>query len=162
MERMSGHTGRIPKLLNAEIQQTIIDAILGGNYLETAAAYAGVSRSTLFDWLAKGREVQEQLDKGLEVTVPNGQIYSDFLDSTREAQARSEVRTVAIIQKAGLTNWQAAAWHLERSRPRHWGKLDRQEISGPEGGAVQVDLGAERAKAAALLEEIASRGTESA
>jgi transposase len=153
------HTGRRPKILDENVQKKIIDAILGGNYLETAAQYAGVSKTAIFEWLAKGREAQAQLDAGETLTVFNGELYAQFTDSVREAQAVAEVRTVALIQKAALTNWQAGAWYLERSKPRTWGRLDRAEISGPEGGAVQVDLADQRAKAALLLTEIASRST---
>jgi len=43
-----------PEKLTPEVQQKIVDAIRLGNYIETAAAYAGISKSTLYDWLKKG------------------------------------------------------------------------------------------------------------
>lgn len=152
------NTGRRPLILNEETQKAVIDALLGGNYLETAAQYAGISRATLFEWLRKGREAQAAIEKG-EPLPPNGALYADFLDAVEGAQARAEVQTVAIIRKASLESWQAAAWWLERTRPRKYGRLDRAEITGAEGSALKVDLNTERAEAAALIAEIAARRT---
>ena len=154
-------TGRRPIILNAETQTKIIEAILGGNYLETAASYAGVSRATLFDWLAKGREAQALLQKDSKM-IPNGQLYADFLDAVESAQARAEVQAVASLRKAGLEHWQATAWWLERSRPRKYGRLDRTEITGADGAPIAVDLNAERNKALNLLAEIKARQTNDA
>ena len=41
--------------LTLEVQQAIINALRGGNYLETAGALAGISVSTLRNWLRAGR-----------------------------------------------------------------------------------------------------------
>ncbi len=35
-------------------------------------------------------------------------------------------------------NWQAAAWRLERKMPHKWG---RHEVTGADGGAIQVKAG---------------------
>jgi hypothetical protein len=152
-------TGRRPLILNQAIQDKIVDAILGGNYLETAAQFAGVSRATLFDWLAKGREAQAQIQKEQEL-IPNGQLYADFLDAVESAQARAEVQAVASLRKAGLEHWQATAWWLERSRPRKYGRLERTEITGAEGGPIAVDLNVERNKALELLAAMKARSND--
>jgi hypothetical protein len=150
-------TGRRPLVLDEEIRKNILEALHAGNYLETSAAYAGIGKTALYEWLAKGREAQEQIDAGMEVTIPNGHAYAEFTEQVKAAQARAEVRAVANIKKAALTSWQAEAWWLERTRPRLYGRFDRAEISGPEGGPIQVDLADQRAKALALLDEIAAR-----
>lgn len=160
MSEQTGHTGRRPKLLNPEIQQQIVEALLGGNYMETAAEYAGVGTTALYDWLAKGREAQQQIDNGEEVTVPNGQLYAEFAEAVKQAQARAEVQTLAIIRRASLDSWQAGAWWLERTRPRRFGRMDRQEISGPQGAPLRVDFAQAREDAIALLNEIAARGSQ--
>ena len=36
--------------------------------------------------------------------------------------------------------WQASAWILERKQPKKWGRYDRTEISGPNGGAIQINV----------------------
>ena len=143
-------------ILTPKIQKTIIDAILGGNYMETAAEYAGIHKSTLFDWLAKGRDAQDGHN------IPNGPLYADFADAITRARAQVEVRMVGLVQKAAIDNWQAATWYLERTRPRTYGRLDRQEITGAEGQPLAVSVADQRAAAEAVLNEIASRGTEPA
>ena len=167
MAEDSNRTGRRTLALNEEIKQAVLDSLTAGNYLETAAAYAGISRATLFDWLDKGRKAQERFAKGVpdNEMLPNDQLFSDFLDAVEVAQARSEVRMVAVIQSKATENWQAAAWWLERARPRKYGRLDRAEITGAEGNAVKVDMTVERIRAANILTEIAERrtgGSESA
>ena len=164
MAEDSNRTGRRPLILSEEIQKAVLDSLMGGNYLETAAAFAGISRATLFDWLDKGRKAHEALSSGNEM-LPNGQLYADFLDAVEIAQAKAEVRMVAVIQSKALDNWQAAAWWLERAKPRKYGRLDRAEVTGAEGNALKVDMSVERIRAANILAEIAERrenGTKSA
>lgn len=156
-EANNKRTGRRPIILDKGVQDNIVDAILGGNYLETAAAYAGVSRATLFEWLAKGREAQAQIQREEENLIPNAQVYADFLDAVEGAQARAEVQAVASLRKAGLEHWQATAWWLERSRPRKYGRLERTEITGADGAPIAIDLNAERNRAIQLLADLKAR-----
>ena len=39
-----------PTKLTSELQSRIVQAIQAGNYIETAAAYVGISKNTLFLW----------------------------------------------------------------------------------------------------------------
>jgi transposase len=41
--------------LTPEVAEAIVEAMRGGNYLETAAALAGISIATLRNWLRDGR-----------------------------------------------------------------------------------------------------------
>jgi len=61
--------------LTEAVQAVIVDAIRCGNYLETAAACAGIHKQTFYDWLRKGASAQE----------PN--IYSNFSDAVTRAMA---------------------------------------------------------------------------
>jgi len=115
-------TGRPPKLTQ-EIQDRIVSAITAGNYLETAAAFAGIHRATLHRWLKRGAET----------TI--GQ-YREFRDAVERAQAQAEIRDVAIIGQAATKHWQAAAWRLERKFHDRWGRR-RVEVSTPEGQPLQ-------------------------
>jgi hypothetical protein len=80
-----------------------------GNYMETAAAFAGVHKSTLYEWLKKGAKSKSG-------------IYKEFSDAVKKALAEAEVRDVAIISQAAKESWQASAWRLERKFPDKWGK----------------------------------------
>jgi hypothetical protein len=131
--------GRQTKL-TPEVQDRIVAALRAGNYQETAAAYAGISRTAFFDWLERGRNEPES-------------IYAVFLDAVEKAKADAEVRDVALIDKAAHDgSWQAAAWKLERKFPQKWGRVNRTEISGPDGAAVKVDIDAKEALQTKLTE----------
>jgi hypothetical protein len=101
-----------PTKLTPALQKNITDALMAGNYIETAAAYAGVSKVTLYKWLKKGRREK------------SGQ-YVDFVAAVDQAMAQSEVSAIARITKAGDESWQALAWRLERRFPAKWGKREK-------------------------------------
>lgn len=105
------HGGRPPKISPA-IQTKILAAIRAGNYLETASAYAGISKSSLYAWLKAGARSE---------SGP----YHEFSDAVQKALAEAEVNDVALIAKAATRNWQAAAWRLERKFPGRWGRAER-------------------------------------
>ena len=127
-------TGR-PTKLTAEVQEQIVTAVQNGAYLETAAAYAGVSKQALFKWLKRGREQKRGL-------------YRNFVDAVEKAMADAELRDLALISRAAAgvpikktktikrangtiettveestqVSWQAAAWRLERRFPDRYGR----------------------------------------
>ena len=79
-----------------------------GNYLETAAAAAGVDKWTLHHWLRRGSR---------ESSGP----YAEFSHSVEKAMAKAEARDVARLDEAAQKHWQVSAWRLERRSPRRWG-----------------------------------------
>lgn len=120
-------TGRRP-LLNPTTQERIVTAVRAGSYLDDAAALAGIGRPTLFEWLAKGREAQAKADRN-ETLTDRDRLYRDFTDAVETARAEAQLRNIAIIQKAANEGtWQAAAWFLERTNPRKWGRYETVEI----------------------------------
>ena len=118
-----------PTKLNDEIQAKIINAIKAGNYMETAAAYAGISKSTFYDWLRRGRREKERLEKNERHRPRKSEVgYLEFSDAVEKALAESEMRDVLVISKAAELQWQAAAWRLERKFPDRWGRKLQQQI----------------------------------
>lgn len=104
-------TGR-PCKLTPPLQAKICELIAAGAYVETAAAYVGVSKVTLYEWMRKG----------------NGQTtgrFRDFLNAVEKALATAEIRDIAVIGKAAQVCWTAAAWRLERRAPARWGRYCR-------------------------------------
>jgi hypothetical protein len=113
-----------PVILTQEIQDKIVAALNVGNYLETAAAFAGVHKDSVFAWMKRGR-------------LEPDSIYSVFLSAVEKAQAFSEMRDVQVIDKAGQGGqWQASAWRLERKFSKRWGRTDRHEHTGKNGGPI--------------------------
>ncbi len=127
-----------PSKLTQEVQEKIMQAVQAGNYLDTAANYAGVDGSTMRRWVQKGE-------------APNApEPYRTFCTSLKSARAAAEVRSVALIQQAaGGGTWQAAAWYLERSYPDRWGRT-RIEVTGSPSGEnnpIRVEISAEALEA---------------
>ncbi len=89
-------------------QEAILKALRLGNTRTTAAAYAGVSRETLYAWM------RESLT---------------FSDAVIEAEASAEVGHVECIAKAASKgSWMASAWWLERRRPKQWREIKTLDI----------------------------------
>ncbi len=144
--------------LTPTVQEKITTAIRHGNYLETAAALAGIQKETFYDWLRKGAR------------STTDDIYKDFSDAVFVALAQSEAQAVAAIDAAGMphpvtrcritrkplfqdgkpvldpdgnqlyitetieestveTDWRALAWRLERRFSRRWGRREYLETS---------------------------------
>ena len=112
-----------PTKLTSELQSRIVQAIQAGNYIETAAAYAGISKNTLFDWLRRGAREKERVAGKPRARVRKEEApYVEFSDSVEKALAEAEVRDVVNVMKAADGGqWQASAWRLERKFPDRWG-----------------------------------------
>ncbi|MFD1422452.1 hypothetical protein ACFQ4J_01685 [Laceyella tengchongensis] len=105
-----------PTKLTPALQEKIVTVIRGGNYIETAAAYAGISKQTLYNWLRRGARQK------------SGQ-YREFALAVEQALAEAEMRDLALIEQAARDGkWQAAAWRLERRFPKRWGRQDYLDL----------------------------------
>jgi len=145
--------GGAPSKFNEDRADKLLQAVRGGNYLETAARYAGISYPTLRRWILKADDPSAPPE------------YVEFKEALEKARADAEVASLAKIQKAaGEGAWQAAAWYLERSWPERWGRRDtnRVELVGEGGGPVKVVAGIEldNASMTALAQRLASRHAE--
>ncbi len=141
--------------LTPETQQAIVNALNSGNWLETAASYAGIAPATLYNWLERGRNERDRIDND-EDARPEEAHYVEFLEAVEKARSQAQVRAVGLIQKAAIDGtWQAAAWFLERSNPQHWGRYHRMEVTGKDGGAVEIDVTRLEEKVQAVLNRVA-------
>ena len=85
-------------ILTPDVQAAIVKAAGEGTPLTFCGPLAGVSRTTLFNWMKWGAKPDTP--------------YTPFLDAVKAAQAKYVAERVAAIAKAD--QWQAAAWLLER------------------------------------------------
>jgi transposase-like protein len=116
-------TGR-PTKLTPEVKERIVRAIRAGNYGEVAARAAGISRSTYYRWMERGREGEA--------------IYCDFADAVSGAEADAEVEAVARIRQAMPDDWRACAHYLERRHPDRWRRRETREHTGEGGGPIRI------------------------
>ncbi|MGM9924749.1 MAG: hypothetical protein ACI35R_10930 [Bacillus sp. (in: firmicutes)] len=163
-------TGR-PSKLSPELTGKITDMLRAGNYLETAAAYAGIDQSTLHRWMKRGaREMErvEKSDRTLRIKKSEAP-YVDFCKAIKKALAEAEVRDLIIISNAAKNDWKAAAWKLERRFPDKFGRKERinaqLEHSGKDGGPIQTEQSINLAnlndEELAFLESIVEKSSES-
>jgi transposase len=126
LARQPGKSGK-PSRLTPEVSAKIEQALRAGNYMETAAAYAGIPRSDLYAWLKRGRE-------------ESSGIYFDFCKRCELAFAAAEIRDLALIAQAATSQWQAAAWRLERRYPDKWGRRERLAVTDGEGRPITTGV----------------------
>jgi len=105
------HAGR-PAIIETDRGAAVVERLIAcarafAPY-ETCAAYAGINKDTLIQWLKRGAR---ELDEGIE--SPYVSLHRDFTI----ALANAETRLLAVIQTAAAKQWQAAAWILERRKP---------------------------------------------
>lgn len=135
-------TGR-KTLLDDDKMERICTALRAGCYIDEAAGAAGVTGTTYHNWMNRGRTERDRRAAGLPEDEHES-IFVDFLESVEKAQAEAAVDHLKnIAAHAADGSWQASAWILERKFPRKWGRMDRTEHTGPEGGPVRVDVSTE-------------------
>lgn len=167
---------------------TVSERILGmlrqGNYLETAAAAAGVHKDTVYEWLKIGAAAATKLHRHEKLTAHERRCW-DFADAVGRAQSQAEVddvvaldglaqgrvRQVTVVkvnaegvelersERVELDGPDASVlqWRLERRFPDRWGRK-RLELTGADGGPIGVDLGASaRDLLASELDRMAAR-----
>jgi len=141
-ERVQKGPGGRPTKLDPEIQNTIVTAIRAGAYVETAVKFAGITKDTFYRWLDRAAVERERVNGG-----ENGRRvrarelpFVEFSDAVLKAAASSELDDLVIINNARVADWHAAAWKLERKYPKRWGRKERMEVTGAEGGPLEISL----------------------
>ena len=141
MVAKSKRTGRIPKL-TPEVHKDIIRDLGAGVPREHAAEHAGVHRTTLFRWLARGRKdksgpfrdlcnaVKKAEAEAVAASVARirraaqgGQVIERTTTTTTRKDGSS---TTKVVEKTTAGQWTADAWWLERRHPEEFAS-NRQE-----------------------------------
>jgi transposase len=117
-------TGRPSDIGSASTVQQFLEAVGEGNYIETAAKLAGLSKQSVYDWLKRGHAGEPA--------------YKAFADAVEKAEARAEAAMVANVRKASHLPqfWAAGMTVLERRHPERWGK--RQDDTNTPKVVVQI------------------------
>lgn len=116
--------------------QNVINNLSAGHYMERASRLSNVNPSTVYIWKAKGEAERQRVDKGEEPTE-TGQKYLEILEAIEKAQEQASHRAMISIQKAAAEgSWQAAAWYLERTDPKNYGR--KTIVVGNNDGPIQI------------------------
>lgn len=110
-------TGRKAPSLDSPQVQHLLAALEAGNFVQTAAASAGLSERSVYRWLERGRAEDAAGTRG-----EYWQLWQAIETARAIAQARA-LETVMAAAERGT--WKAAAWWLERAHPREWGRQSR-------------------------------------
>lgn len=106
-------------------RERILEALRKGHYLKHAAALAGVGERTVYDWLEKGKRAKTGA-------------FHDFAVAVQEADATAIDTHLGVIHTAD--DPRVSLEFLGRRHPRDFGKVERQEVSGTEGGPIKIEL----------------------
>ncbi len=106
--------------------QQFLAAIADGNYRETAARLAGISKQTFYNWLKRA-------EHGDEAAIA-------FVDALEKAEATAEAGLVANVRRASTQPqfWAAGMTLLERKSPEKWGR--RQDDSSAPKVVIQFGV----------------------
>ena len=133
-----------PSIITTEKIDQISKLISVGNDIEVAAQAGGISKSTHYSWIARGKAEKQRLsDSPKAKPKKSEELFMEYLDATEKALNDAEARLVLLIAKAAETkkDWRAAAWlltHRENSKDR-WKEVSKTELSGENGGPIKTE-----------------------
>lgn len=128
-----------PTKLNEQVTKELETYIKAGNYIETACALVGLSKTTVYDWLKQGRRIKDEADKTGKRIKKADMPLVEFSNAIEKAMAFSEVKDLMTISDHAKHDWKAAAWRLERRFPNKWGRKDRVEADINHSGKVEQE-----------------------
>ncbi len=112
-------------ILNDELIKIAYEQLKMGVPQKYVAHALGVAETAWYDWIKRG-------ERG------DNEILVKFYESVKRAKAEAVKRNVMLIQKAAVNNWQAAAWWLERTHPKEFGRKDKMNLETPDGIKIEI------------------------
>ena len=110
MANPNGNPKGKPSIISKEIIDKVCQEISRGVPIEYSCLIAGISKSTYYKWLNKGKKEDDDSDS----------LYKYFENKTNEARA---LAVASRIEQIRVDNsWQSSAWWLERMAHEHFGK----------------------------------------
>ena len=125
------------------MQDKIVQALKQGNYLETSAVYAGLSKSLLYEWIKIGRKTDDKTN-----------IYKIFVDAIESAMTYAEMRDLQRLDRHGETDWRVISWKMSRRYASRWGDKVDVNLSGNIETTTNVKI--DEAKLALELKKLES------
>lgn len=126
--RRDEETGRYASKLTPAVQEKLINALKGGAPVDAAAAYAGIARSTWYEWMRVARG-----------TDPPA-ILVELMEAVDEAIATFVVGATMTMTRLGAEgNPRALEFQLERRFPDWYGRRTVIEHGNLNGQAFKVE-----------------------
>jgi hypothetical protein len=122
-----------PSLLTEARLARICFFVMCGATVASATAALGIHRTTVQNWIRRGSTESNRIERqALKLDVdpeeiprrPSEEPYFEAYRRIEQAKGQFEVRAVMAINKAVEDgHWRAAAWLLERRRPKTFGPV---------------------------------------
>ncbi len=151
-----------PTKFGPEIVQALTDALASGMNQEQACVRADISTSTLHAW-QKAAEAGDDRFRGFLEALTRARAEGIRARLTNIVTAASEgfssVESIEIteqklnkadevvtltkttkVTRTSPPDWKAAAWWLERVEAKQFGPTQKNELSGPGGGKIPVEI----------------------
>lgn len=131
-----------PTDYNEEIAKTICERLSDGESLRAICLADDMpNKGTVFVWLSKHKEFADQYAKAREVQAERMaeeilEIADDGRNDTYETE--NGVGTNHDVIARSRLRVDARKWLASKMFPKKYGDKVQQEVSGPDGGAVQV------------------------
>jgi len=119
--------GRHTKL-TPELIERACKVLRLGNYVKTTCGYLDISEEAWYTWIKDAEAAKQKEKNGIELTDFE-KIKIEFSIAVKKAQDEAIVRNLQLIQTAAASNWQAAAWTLERRYPDMFSLAQRITIT---------------------------------
>ena len=117
---MSDNKGRPSRIFETERIEEFLQLIEDGVDFNIAADSARWARATVFEWLSKGRDIENMWDESSKLSVKDKK-FLDFLERYKRARVAPEIKAVETINRSvEKGSWRAAAWMLESRFPERW------------------------------------------
>lgn len=135
--------GRPPYPWPPELEAQICAALAEGSSLRTICALESMpSAPTIFKHLAESKEFAEQYARAREMQMEAMaeeilQIADDGLNDTYETEEGEQRTNQDVIQRSRL-RVDTRKWLMSKMAPKKYGDKIQTEVSGPNGGPMQV------------------------
>ena len=137
--------------LNPERHEAIIALLLADSKPIFAFQSVGLSESTYYDWKRQAGEAVAPFSHLFEdIKKAQSVCLASNLELIKAAAVGGGVTTrktttkrdgsVEVIETMQGPQWQAGAWLAERTYPDEYGRKNRFEMTGKDGGPVEVSL----------------------
>ena len=100
-----------PTKLDMKSAEAIVAALAVGAPVRSACKAAGIGATTFKTWMSRGKS-----------DAPEDAPFRAFRATVKRANAMAQVHALTTLNKAMRNHWQAAAWYLERTDPKRWGR----------------------------------------
>jgi len=127
-----------------DMVKAIIEAIGAGLSNADAARAMEISPGTLSSWRRRGhnefqRITKLEMDTGeMAEVLENEKVYLDLFLKSERARPLRKLLLLEQIRNAGLKQWQANAWLLERQYPGEFGRKTRIEVDDYRSKIVEL------------------------